>query len=86
LHNHLEDLNDKIGLIKGIEVDIYNDLFSEMYEWFEQVYSLLNNRYDEFKEEFSIGDKWDDWSYDNSSSEDDWDDNEPLVFLNNTIP
>ncbi|MDF1929522.1 hypothetical protein PGH45_04845 [Legionella pneumophila] len=57
-----------------------------MYEWFEQVYSLLNNRYDEFKKEFSIGDKWDDWSYDNSSSEDDWDDNEPLVFLNNTIP
>lgn len=86
LHNHLEDLNDKIGLIKGIDVDIYNDLFSEMYEWFEQIYSLLNNRYDEFKKEFSIGGKWDDWSYDNSSSEDDWDDNEPLVFLNNPIP
>ncbi|HAT8180801.1 TPA: hypothetical protein JA361_15450, partial [Legionella pneumophila] len=86
LHNHLENLNDKIGLIKGIDVDIYSDLFSEMYEWFEQIYSLLNNRYDEFKEEFSIGDIWEDWSYDNDSSGDDWDDNEPMVFLNNTIP
>ncbi|HHL3493302.1 TPA: hypothetical protein ACQ53F_002149 [Legionella pneumophila] len=83
LHNQLEDLNDKLGLIKGIEIDIYSDLPSEMYEWFEQMYFLLNNRYDEFKEGFSIGDVWEDWSYDNSSS---GNDDEPVISFNNTIP
>lgn len=86
LHNQLEVLNDRIGLIKGIEIDIYSDLPSEMYEWFEQMYFLLNNRYDEFKEEFSIDDVWEDWSYDNSSSGDDEEHDEPVISFNNTIP
>lgn len=86
LHNQLEDLNDKLGLIKGIEIDIYSDLPSEMHEWFEQMYFLLNNRYDEFKEGFSIGDVWEDWSYDNSSSGNDDEPDEPVISFNNTIP
>ncbi|MFO9559004.1 hypothetical protein SDB73_00355 [Legionella pneumophila serogroup 1] len=86
LHNQLEDLNDKIGLMKGIEIDIYSDLPSAMYEWFEQTYSLLSNRYDEFKDELSIGDVWEDWSYDNCSSGDDEEYDEPVISFNNTIP
>lgn len=86
LHNCLEVFNDNVFQIKQDEFDMYGDLSSERYEWFEEVYSILCDRYVEFKNEFSIGDVWEDWSYDGGSSTDDSDDSYSVNSLDNFKP
>ncbi|QBR83092.1 hypothetical protein E3983_01190 [Legionella israelensis] len=71
LHNPLEDLSSRIFPIKWGEFNLDSDTYIAInYGLFEEGYSILRARYDACVIAFSIGDLFDDWSYDEDDSSD----------------
>ncbi|STY29863.1 Uncharacterised protein [Legionella wadsworthii] len=77
LHNCLVKFQDKVNLINWDQFAQDREAYIAIHhEYFDEVYSVLREQYDSLKDEFSIGDIWENWSYDadSSSEEEDSDD------------
>ncbi|VEB38329.1 hypothetical protein [Legionella cherrii] len=62
LHNCLEEFGDKLlQNIDGADAALRQ-------KYFDEEYSLLQERYEELLDIFSIGDTWNNWSYENTST------------------
>lgn len=77
LHNCLIKFQDKVNLINWDQFAQDREAYIELHhEYFDEVYTVLREQYDCLKDEFSIGDVWENWSYDaDSSSEEEDSDN-----------
>lgn len=74
LYNSLEELRDSVLPIKWVQSD--NDSNTNIIcdsEYFDHQYSVLHKQYETFVEIFSIGDTWENWSYEAESTSDDSD-------------
>ncbi len=74
LYNSIEELSDRALPIKWIPSDNDSNTYITLdSEYFDHQYSVLHKQYETFVEEFSIGDIWENWSYEGESSSDDSD-------------
>lgn len=71
LHNYLEEFSVKVHSIQWDQFESDRERYIEL----NHEYSVLRGQYDALKDEFSIGDIWENWSYngDSSSEEEDSD-------------
>ncbi|MCE3531032.1 hypothetical protein [Legionella resiliens] len=74
LHNYLEEFSDEVGSIKWDQFESDREKYIELNpEYFDKVYSVLRGQYDALKEEFYIGDIWENWDYNADSEEEESD-------------
>ncbi|MGM9455144.1 hypothetical protein ACTAZI_17615 [Legionella bozemanae] len=77
LHNYLEEFSDKVHSIKWDQFESDRERYIALnHEYFDKVYSVLREQYDALKDEFSIGDIWENWSYDGDSGSEEEDSDE----------